>query len=134
MRKSTLLAVFAALGSSSALAGSPLTTITIADDSGKTWIETLGTSTSLGGAAGLLQYDASSGNFTLMSGTSGQSITTDNVDYWVWQDAGYWSWHSADMASGTFMAEMELHGISGHGDPELSYDITVKNNTGHTQT
>lgn len=134
MRKSTLLAVFVAIGSGPAFAGSPLTTITIADESGKTWTETLGTSTSLGGAAGLLQYDSKTGNFTLLQGTSGQSITTDNLDSWVWQDAGYWSWHSADQVNGSFMAEMELHGLSGHGDPELSYDIIGKSNTGNTQT
>jgi hypothetical protein len=70
----------------------------------------------------------------MLQGSHGQSITTDNVDAWVWQDAGYWSWHSADTLNGTYMAEMELHSISGHGDPELSYGITVKNSTGRTQT
>ncbi len=126
MRGLLLVSVLAAIGSGQALAGSPTATITIADG-GSSWTENLG-------QAGLIQFDALAGNFTMLQGSHGQSITTDNVDWWVWQDAGYWSWHTADTFNGAYMAEMELHGISGKGDPELSYGITVKNNTGRTQT
>jgi len=134
MRSILLVSLLAAFGSTPALAGNPLTTITVVDGA-TTWTEMLGTSTVFGGTAGLLQLDSMTGNFSMLKGTSGQSISTDNIDAWVWQDAGYWAWHSAQTdGSGNFLAEMELHGIAGKGDPELAYSITVKNSTGRTQT
>jgi hypothetical protein len=126
MRTLVLVSLLAAIASGQALAGSPTATISIADG-GSTWKEDLG-------QAGLIQFDALAGNFTMLQGSHGQSITTDNTDWWVWQDAGYWSWHTADTVNGAYMAEIELHSISGLGDPELSYGITVRNNTGRTQT
>ena len=126
MRSLLLCSLLAALGSGQAMAGSPTATISIADGA-YSWTEDLG-------QAGLIKFDPTAGNFAMLQGTHGQSITTDNTDWWVWQDAGYWSWHTADTLNGAYMAEMELHSISGLGDPELSYGITVRNNTGRTQT
>lgn len=134
MRKLLLASVLAAIGATQALAGNPATTITI-DDGTTIWTEALGISTEYGKQAGLLQFDASTGNFTMLQGTSGDVVTTDGIDFWAWQDAGYWSWHSAQTdAAGNYLAEMELHSISGKGDPDLSYALTVNNKTGRSQT
>jgi len=134
MRSILAIALLAAFGSTPALAGNPLVTITVADETGTTWTEKLGTTTSWGGTAGLLTLDAN-GNFGMLQGGS-QPITTDGIDYWAWNDTGaYWSWHSADTdSSGNYLAQMELHAISGKGDPEVSYSLVLKNTTGRKQT
>lgn len=139
MRKLVLVSALAAIGTGQAIAASPLATIRIADESGTTWVEKLGTAT-IGGnqssaQAGLLQFDAGTGNFSMLQGKSGDSISADGIDAWIWNSTGsYWSWHSAETLDGDYMAGMELHGISGKGDPELSYSLTALNKKGRKQT
>lgn len=132
MRRASLAIVLAALGTGPALAGNPTVAIVIDNGNGNAWTEQLVT-TSQDASNGLLVLDTTTGGFTMRQGSAGQSISMDGVDAWTWQGS-YWSWHSAQTAAdGSFLAEMELHGISSNGDPDLSYDLTVKNTTGLAQ-
>lgn len=134
----------AVINAGAALANSPSGVLTITQSDGKTWSEDVA-------AAGLISFNAATGDFTLLQGSSvGQSITTDNVDAWVWKEdalGGYWDWHSAETVSGNtvalggsttpadpWMSSFQLRTLAGHGDPDLSYGFTAKNNTGLTQT
>jgi hypothetical protein len=100
---------------------------------------------------GLLNFNAQTGNFAMTQGTAGQTITTDNVDYWAWQTSdNSWLWHSAQTVSGQTLtidqqkvynnpsdpwaAVAKLTSVSGHGDPDLAYGYFAKNNTASTQT
>ena len=146
------LAVFTALAFSagSALAANPVSTLTIQQSDGKSWVENI---------TGLLVVDAN-GDFTMKQGAStsdffqnGQFVnavdTVVHPDYWQWQtDAatgtGYWNWHTAETINGTtpattdasnpWMSILSLKNVSGHGDPDLSYAISAVNNNTYTQT
>jgi hypothetical protein len=152
LKKHLGLAVAAtlALSAGSAFAANPVTTLTIEQSDGKTWVENV---------TGLLVVDAN-GDFTLNQGAdstgffqAGQFVsvvdTTIHPDYWQWKiDAstgtGYWNWHTAETldgstpattdASNPWVSVLNLKSLSGHGDPDLSYAISAVNNNTYTQT
>ena len=147
MRRLLLASLLTALGAGQAMAGSPVALMTIQqmDANGQPtaiWTEDLA-------ASGLVSIN--NGNLVMTQGTQGQTISTDNVDYWAWQSGdGSWLWHSAQTVSGQTLtidqqkaytgqaadpwaAVAKLTSVSGHGDPDLSYGYFAKNNTGLTQ-
>lgn len=147
---STLAIAVTALWAGQALAANPQAILTINqyDASGSTvthsWQENL---------APLLSVNDVTGDFTLIQGSTGQKVynlsNPSDPDYWAWNSAtataaGYWSWHSAQTLDGStpeatnssnpWMTSISLTTLSGHGDPDMSYGFTARNNTNLTQT
>jgi len=148
MHRRLLISALLALGSGQAMAGSPVGLMTIeqnnSNGSTTVWTENLV-------GANLISLDQQTGNFIMAQGVTGQTITTDNVDYWAWQSDKSWLWHSAqtvsgktlsiadqmtytDQANDPWAAVAKLTAVSGHGDPDLSYGFFAKNNTSSVQT
>jgi hypothetical protein len=134
----------------SVLAANPVAMLTIQQSDGKSWQENM---------TGLLVVDVQN-NFTMIQGQNTTGLFQDgqfvnavdtgaHPDYWQWTTdadtgAGYWNWHTAETVSGAtptstnaadpWMAGLNLHNVSGHGDPDLSYAISAVNNNAFTQT
>lgn len=142
--RSALAVAVTALWASQALAATPQAVLTVKqyDDNGTmthAWQENL---------SSLLSVNNTTGDFTLIQGTAGQKVYNvsdpNDTDYWAWNTAGYWSWHSAQTLDGStpettnqsnpWMTSISLTTLSGHGDPDMTYGFTARNNTNFTQT
>jgi hypothetical protein len=148
---SVAVAAAVTLSAGSAFAANNTATLTITQADGKSWTEDV---------SGLLVVDANN-NFSMVNGTGNTGIFQNgsfvssadpsaHPDYWQWKTdstlstGGYWNWHSAETLLGNtptsttsadpWLAVLNLKNITGHGDPDLSYDILSKNNSNTAQT
>lgn len=125
---SVAIAAAVTLSAGSALAASNTAFLTI-DQSG---------SSSLTEDVSGLLVASGNNNFTMLQGSyvgqyfqNGQlvaSASSSHPDYWQW-DGSSWNWSSTQTAT-----ELSLKNISGHGDPDLSFDIFAKNKNASAQT
>jgi hypothetical protein len=148
---SVAVAAAVSLSAGSAFAANNTAILSIQQADGKSWTENV---------SGLLVVDANN-NFSMVNGASTTGIyqdgsfkttidTTVHPDYWQWittnatTGVGYWNWHSAETLLGNmpstttsadpWLAVLNLKNVSGHGDPDISYDIFSKNNSNSAQT
>jgi hypothetical protein len=131
MFKTTISVAIAAavtLSAGSALAASNTAFLTIEQSGIPSWTEDV---------SGLLVATGNN-NFTMLQGSyvgqyfqNGQLLSSTDAshpDYWQW-NGNSWDWSSTQTAT-----ELSLKNISGHGDPDLSYDILARNKNGVSQT